>query len=472
MIAGRNPKHEPRRGLIPPMRNAISSLAIAIFGFAFVALLALNIRNYEYYASSFWSIAYYFALPAALGLATFAALGMPRAGRSVLTICLLSGVAGLYATEFYLTYVSPPCAACGAVGNGAVFDKRGKLDVILDLRRAGTDAYPTTRAKNLLVAGGGDALVSVLGDADGELLPLTSPPNTTVVSCNESGRWMIYRTDEHGFHNPPGLWSGQASRLVLVGDSFVQGNCVPSDGNIAAWLGKLGDRVLNLGVDGSGPLVELAILREYVEPLTPETVLWFYYEGNDLTKDLALEMRSETLMSYARDDNFRQGLVPRRDEVAARLKAYLDRRMPEAIDRVDEKRLVAAAKLVRVRGLLGLGPVSLGVVAGGAEARFALFHAILARAREAVASWGGRLIFVYLPESDRYFGLGGPGEIRERVRERVMATVAKLELPVIDVARAFSSHPDPLALFQYPGSHYNVRGYKVAAEAIQKALDR
>ena len=58
------------------------------------------------------------------------------------------------------------------------------------------------------------------------------------------------------------------------------------------------------------------------------------------------------------------------------------------------------------------------------------------------------------------------------VIERVMATVATLELPVIDVARAFSSQPDPLTLFQYPGSHYNARGYRVAAEAVRDGLAR
>ena len=36
---------------------------------------------------------------------------------------------------------------------------------------------------------------------------------------------------------------------------------------------------LNLGMVNNGPLAALATLKEYVPPLKPAIVLWFYFEG-------------------------------------------------------------------------------------------------------------------------------------------------------------------------------------------------
>ena len=143
----------------------------------------------------------------------------------------------------------------------------------------------------------------------------------------------------------------------MIGDSFVQGNCVGAEENIAARLRQGGTTVLNLGVDGSGPLVELAVFREFAEALQPDTVVWFYYEGNDLTKDLSLEMKSEMLRAYATNGDFRQELARRKDEITARMQAYLDQRMAETMARVDHpwERMLASAKLFACEGASAWG---------------------------------------------------------------------------------------------------------------------
>ena len=445
------------------MAGRIPKAVIILSGLVFLSLLALNIRNFPHYSDSIASFGYHFAVPAALAAAAFAALRLPPSWRWAVTLSLLSCVIALYAAEIYLGFVEPRPAKA---------DGRTKIEVIADLRRDGVDAYPATRAKNLLESNSDGALVPVLSAEGAGLLPLASVPEKTVVVCNETGEWMIYRADAHGFRNPPGSWTGEKADTVLVGDSFVQGNCVGAKETIAARLRQGGATVLNLGVDGSGPLVELAVFREYVEAIRPDTVVWFYYEGNDLTKDLSLEIKSEMLRGYATNSDFRQELARRKDEVAARLQAYLDQRMTETMARVDHpwERMLAAAKLFRLRGRLGLGPVSLGVVAGATDEQFALFRDILAGAAARTASWGGRLVFVYLPESDRYFGAARDGRIRAHIRDRVLSIAAALELPIVDVAEAFGRAPDPRALFVYPGSHYNAAGYALAAQTVQDAL--
>ena len=53
---------------------------------------------------------------------------------------------------------------------------------------------------------------------------------------------------------------------------------------------------VNLGIGGNGPLMMLAGLKEYLAALRPRVVLWFYFEGNDVTKDLFRERRSALLI--------------------------------------------------------------------------------------------------------------------------------------------------------------------------------
>ena len=82
----------------------------------------------------------------------------------------------------------------------------------------------------------------------------------TVQPCEERGYHPVYQSDEHGFLNPPGLWSAVPADLVLIGDSFVHGYCVEPGQTIAALLRRRWPRVFNLGSGGSGPLSELATL--------------------------------------------------------------------------------------------------------------------------------------------------------------------------------------------------------------------
>lgn len=437
----------------------------------FLALLALNLDNLDFYDDTLGDALYFFGVPALLAAAILSALRLPSSWRVAVAISLAAIVPTLYAVELWLTLAQESNLARIATEHGASLDTRNKIDVILDLRARGTMAFPTVRAKELLVEGPDGALVSPIQDDGRPLLPLATMPDSTIVACNETGRWLTYRSDRHGFRNPPGAWSGRPA-VALVGDSFAHGDCVGDDANLGALLrARLGSAV-NLGVAGNGPLSMLATVKEYLPSLAPPVVLWFFFEGNDISKDLPVERRSAVLTSYLKPD-FSQGLAGRSDEIARRLGAYLDGAMAEAMARIDdpEEVLLDYLKLYRLREAFGLDPVGLGIVNDLDDDDFALFAAALAEAKRVVAGWGGQLLFVYLPDSTRY--LSGPrhGVIREHIRSRTLAAVASVGLPVIDVHRVFAAEREPMAMFRYPGSHYNERGYRTAANAVARALD-
>src|SRR5688572_22379452 len=93
--------------------------------------------------------------------------------------------------------------------------------------------------------------------------------------------------DSRGFRNTEEFTSAD---VVVIGDSFVEGTYVPQDELISGVMAqRLGQRVANFGVIAYGPQQELAVLRRYALPLDPRTVVWVFFEGNDLKDALRYE---------------------------------------------------------------------------------------------------------------------------------------------------------------------------------------
>lgn len=93
--------------------------------------------------------------------------------------------------------------------------------------------------------------------------------------------------DSHGFRNPPGL---ESAEITVIGDSFVEGVTVPSDKLTTSVLARLQNvTVANLGQSGYGPQQELEVLKRFALPLGPRTIVWMFYEGNDLSDVEAYE---------------------------------------------------------------------------------------------------------------------------------------------------------------------------------------
>lgn len=92
-------------------------------------------------------------------------------------------------------------------------------------------------------------------------------------------RWDV-NYDQNGFRNDRDLKNAD---LAVIGDSFVEETNISTAQLMTSRLALLENQVIaNLGQYGYGPLEELAVLKRYALPLRPHTVLWMFYEGNDL----------------------------------------------------------------------------------------------------------------------------------------------------------------------------------------------
>ena len=394
--------------------------------------------------------------PFCLGAGFLACLRLPLPRRVTLAMTLISLVAAAYIAETYLRELPFLRLRLAARRFGIPFDARNQFEVVRDLRKMGPDVYPVT-----FPAWQG------LPSQEAAVLPVGGISSVTTVFCNEMGQYIVYRSDEHGFHNPQGIWSSGRCEMGVLGDSFTQGACVPTEQNFVELLRRDYPATLNLGMVGNGPLLMLAGLKEFLTQLRPGIVLWVYTEGNDLTFDLNREKRFTHLTDYLLPDH-RQGLLARQSECDALLRGLMDREYTSR--EADTMRMSGPGRFWRLwslRQALGLqvGEIKLD----SSRVDLPLFRRIVEEARRTTQGWGGKLYFVYLPAEARYHEEKYRREY-DWARGQVLSIVEDLRLPLIDLHLPISRHPDIPELYAHRGGHFSPAGNRLVAETMIEAL--
>lgn len=103
---------------------------------------------------------------------------------------------------------------------------------------------------------------------------------------------VVIQYDALGFRNPAALTDWE---IVVAGDSFVELGFLPYEElftTIAAR--RLGVRIKNLGVSGTGPLSQMFYVQHYGRGASTKDAVLCFFEGNDLS-DLDREIRSTEL---------------------------------------------------------------------------------------------------------------------------------------------------------------------------------
>lgn len=390
----------------------------------------------------------------------------------------------LYVAELALRLLLPDpgfAAIEAADRSGKPWDRRARVEVVADLRARGVDAVSRTVPAALLEETPDGTYRSRISIDRREVLPLAGISRKTVVLCNETGEYAVYESDEHGFRNPLGLWRSAPADLVLVGDSFALGECVPSEQALGDRLRQKYPATVNLGMGGHAPLFELATLEEYGPVLQPRRVVWFYFENDLWWFDLGINKRTPLLMRYL-EPGFRQGLLHMQPEIDDSLKALWATGSQDPVvnpfHRAEKLRGTGAVRLLRFFTLSKLRNTVNALMrpppspAEREPPELALFGSILERARDRTASWGGELFFVYLPGSWNFDRGIGWRPRDDRVRNSVLELARSLDLTVIDVQQAMVEHDEPLSLYSYRGTsalgppHLNGMGYAFVAQLV------
>ena len=359
--------------------------------------------------------------------------------------------------------------------SGNRFDTRTHAEVVMALRTRGAPAVLNYRPKHLLREEPDGTLRSVIRLDGVEILPLGGIPDSVTVWCNETGTYTVYKSDAHGFLNPPHVWRTRTTQIGVVGNSFAMGACVPIGRSFVDHIRNVHPATLNLAMGHDGPLLQLATLKEYLSRARPRIVLWVYEEEHDLPF-LHKEKRSPLLMRYL-ESSWRQNLMSRQPEIAKAVREEGERELRLQLHKLQHtdagdrfRHLKDTVKLRRVRLSLDLQVWKGREVVTVETADLELLRRILRDASEATTRWGGSLVFVYLPERTRYAGDPSPSG---KARDLVLDLVARLKLPVVDAHAVFEAHRDPLSLFPFRQfAHYTEEGQALVARQILRCLER
>jgi hypothetical protein len=433
----------------------------------------------------------YCIIPAVVGVLLFASLRLLRPTyKIILSVLCIVIVTSAYGAELFMpvpehtSWVKAPIGRKDEVAQLAKrydvdFDMREPAQMVAELRKQGVEAVPAVFPRYLLKKHDDESMKSAIYVNDLEVIPVAGIGDRLTVLCNQSGQYVTYKSDEHGFHNPKGIWQSGSLDIAALGKSFTQGFCVPSDKNFVALIRQRHPATLNLGMATHGPLFMLAALKEYLPLFTPKVVLWFYVEGNHVLY-LQHEKKSPLLTRYLTDD-FSQGLRGRQADIGKALMDYVEKeQIKQQSERSNSsnnsgnrlKPLFQMIKLPALRQKMGLiygtHSQSLEELAD-LESNMNLFRDILSQAKLRVSGWGGTLYFVYLPDRARF--ANNEPRVADNERTRILTLAASLGIPSIDLHAAFQAQGDPLSLFPFRRfHHYNEQGHRIVADEVLKAI--
>lgn len=351
----------------------------------------------------------------------------------------------------------PKLAQQSAKRKGVPFDERSVYHVVAEKRAARGRALPALSPAYYLEDDGG----SKIKLAAGEVVPLSIAPMASTYYCNESGTYTEFRTDRYGFRNPDAVWDSDVT-VVVVGDSFAFGSCLPDAASIVGQIRAQIPTTLNLGMGANGPLVEFAGLREYGLAKKPKAVVWLFFE-NDLD-DLTRERKNRILSKYL-EDGFSQDLAGKSAEINAAVVALSEeyfgriKAVEEAQQSVQAKPWYQLPKLRQVlTNLKGRSKAGAAVTPDVQN-----FVTVLAKANADVAGAGAKLYFVYLPDCANSYR-------REAWRDELLGSVRALGVNVIDTMPAIAAASAPY--FYCPGSHFSEQGAQITSDLVLNAIGK
>ena len=354
----------------------------------------------------------------------------------------LSIIFSLYLFEFYNIYWMKHLKASSYEKKyKKKFDTRTNKEVYLDLKNDDVDVIVSVPPYYFL-------------KEKSEIIPLSGHSKINTLYSNENGYPFRIKSDRYGFNNPNEEWDKKNYEYINLGDSFVYGLAVNRPNDISSVLRKISNKpVLNLGVIGTGSLIQLGILKEFSYNKKSKNILWFYYEENDLI-DLRNELKNSLLQNYLTKPNFKQNLLNKQSLVDK----MIFNKFEKQIIREDSSEIFKFIKLYNFRKFLN------GFFLPAEELEIPKeFSQIVKEFNKFSIEKNSKLYFIYLPD---YFTV--KSGIKSKNFFKIKSIVQNENVTFIDILdNVFLKEKNPLDLFPFGmAGHYNEEGYSKIANYV------
>ncbi len=340
------------------------------------------------------------------------------------------------------------------------FEKRSKIQIYKELKKIN---------KNIKIVASPHYY---LYKNDLELFPLSGHSHSQTINCKENGYFSLFESDRYGFNNPDNEWDQNKIEYLIIGDSFAKGSCVNRPNDISSLIRSLyGSSSITLGYNSKGPLMELATLKEYINPRI-KRVIWLYFEGNDIY-NLQKELKNEFLVNYLKDKNFTQDLINKQVEIDK----LSNRLILEILNKKQKENELFESNIFKIKNFIKFYKTRKLFFKKFIDKTDSTFEyklnselekkleEILRDALYITHSNNSDFYFVYLPAFERYVN-----KIDNYNYKKIKKIIDKLNIKFIDVnENIFLNLSDPLDYFPFKmNGHYNKQGYSEVAKLIYK----
>lgn len=308
------------------------------------------------------------------------------------------------------------------------------------------------------------------------IIPFRGPINKKTLSCAEDLNYKTINNDRYGFKNPDYIYNNEID-VILLGGSFTEGYCYNIDKDIAGNLNLENISTLNLGVAATGPLVSLAVLKEFGSTYKPKNIFYLYYEGNNLDM-LEWEKKDLNLIKYL-NKNYKNYYLDQYDEI----KTFLDKAEKESLEQINNKFLIIQ-QINKLKKNNYIGSIKdileLTILKNRIRNLFntkkknydlKILNNIIVEMQNESKKWKGNFTFVYLPSWERYFNKNSNIQPVIKLRNEIIRNLEKNNIQVIDITNSFSNLQNLKDFYPlgYIG-HVNEKGYKKIADILKESI--
>jgi len=304
-----------------------------------------------------------------------------------------------------------------------------------------------------------------------QIVPFRGPINMPTLTCAEDLEYKISKNDKFGFKNPNEVYKKPID-LIILGDSYAEGWCYNEKDDVAGLLREKNINSLNFGIAGAGPILSLAVMREYVKNFNPKYLLFFYCESNDLM-DLNIEKNNYLLKKYL-SNNFSQNLLQNINQKKIFLKNVDKEIKKMAFSKKDESIYLKNKKEIfyeRLQDSLELSKIKNKIKSlilyGDEKENQELFFKIIREMNNFSNDNNIKFIFIYLPAWERYFVKFSKYNKYISKKEYILNKIEDMNIKFLDIDKEFLKEEALENLFplKYYG-HYSRLGYKKVADSI------
>jgi hypothetical protein len=308
-----------------------------------------------------------------------------------------------------------------------------------------------------------------------KIIPFRGPINHQTLSCAEDLKYKLIQNDKYGFKNPNSIYKDNIE-IALIGDSYAEGLCENEKNDISGQLRNLNINTINLGVTGSGPLLSLAILREYLSKFKPNYVVYLYFEGNDLYD---LDWEKKTYLFNYLNSNYSLNYINKTNQFETFLKNFQINKNSELESvNIDGKEIIKKENtslsilkdILEVQSIKGILRSTLFFDKSSIDLN--LYFKVLNSINKEVKKNNSELIFVYLPSWSRYFTKFNKDELIFNKKKEILSYVTNNKIKFIDFENILNMKEDKQKYFPlgFVG-HYNKTGYNLIADLIKNKIN-